>query len=71
MNDKLERVWMESVMACYRRFSGICLAGLRKTMKNFRYVNVIWDNELKEAETGINSKQGTLLYICTFFAVEC
>jgi hypothetical protein len=34
-----------------------------------RYLSTVWDYELKDAENGRNSKQGTLLYVCTFFYV--
>jgi hypothetical protein len=69
MEDKFERLWKEAVISCSKSYYGIFLAGLRKTMKNFRYQNTVWDYELKDAENGRNSKEGTLLYVCTFFHV--
>jgi hypothetical protein len=34
MTDELERTWKEAVMAQLRYYYGICLDGLRETMKN-------------------------------------
>jgi hypothetical protein len=37
MNDEFERIWNEAVMFCFKYYYGIFLAGLRKTVKTFRY----------------------------------
>jgi hypothetical protein len=34
MNNALEKIWKEAVVAFFRDYLGICLDGLRKTMKN-------------------------------------
>jgi hypothetical protein len=46
VNNELERMWKEAVMALLKNYQGISLKGLRKTMKNLRTACVL-------AETGI------------------
>jgi hypothetical protein len=38
MTDELERIWKEAVVVSSRNYPGICLEGLKKTMKNLRHL---------------------------------
>jgi hypothetical protein len=38
MNDELERIWNEAVMASSRYYPSICLEGLRKPTKHDREI---------------------------------
>jgi hypothetical protein len=40
MNNKLEGIWKEAVVAKTRYYPGICLEGLRKTTEPVRKVGV-------------------------------
>jgi hypothetical protein len=35
MDDELKRIWKEVVVAELRYYPGICMEGMRKTMKNY------------------------------------
>jgi hypothetical protein len=61
MNDELERIWKEAVVAHLRYYPGICLMGLRKTMKTLSYDSLSSGRDLNptppEYEAGVQNNQ--------------
>jgi hypothetical protein len=51
MNDELEKIWRETVVAWLRNYDKICLEGLRKTTETVRIAGVAAEFKTKQPPT--------------------
>jgi hypothetical protein len=66
MDDELERIWKEAVVARSRYHSGICLVGLRKPTINFNHDSRC-PAEIQQRTTWIQVYSVTALLSCYVF----
>jgi hypothetical protein len=74
VNDKLERIWKEAVVACFKVLStGICQEGLRKTTKPQSELPVSWprfEPELLDYEAGVvSARPRRLMNVWSFTSI--